>query len=588
MKIPKPGAPPPTSAHLRRSSSSDTGRSLRARLDEAEQTLAAIRTGEVDALVAFGPLGDRVFTLEGAQHGYRVLMEAMSEGVATLTEQGLITYCNARFAAIVGAPLERTIGSPISRFVPAADKERFEAIIAAGAQGRAEGEFWLQAPNANAPTPVRIAVVSLTMDGARTHCLVMTDLTEQCRLNAAMEAERAQMQMRLLLADRMSSLGTLAAGVAHEINNPLASVITGLELIRKRLPELSGLAWTSGGELPEWMGRQVERASEGAERVRLIVRGLKGFSKADDETMGVVDPRRALDTAIALVGNEVRLRARLVKDYDALPAVWANEARLEQVFVNLLTNAAQAIPSGRANRNAIRVSGYADPVGQAVVEIHDSGTGIPPENLTRIFEPFFTTKSVGTGAGLGLALCHGIVSSLGGQITVESAPGRGTVFRVLMPALPAVSQDAQSVAIVAKSDSRGRLLVIDDEQDLCELVQEALAPFHDAVTTTDARVALEWISAGERFDMIVCDIRMPEMTGIDFYTALVATHPEQASRVVLMSGGYNRQAGDSCVALPSPILEKPFQVEQVLALMLAALRRGPRPPGAPTQWGLKH
>jgi PAS domain-containing protein len=122
------------------------GRSLRARLDEAEQTLAAIRTGEVDALVVGGPAGERVFTLEGAEHGYRVLMEAMSEGVATVTEQGLITYCNARFAAIVGAPLELTIGSPISRFVPEVDRERFQALIAAGTLGRSEGEFWLKAP----------------------------------------------------------------------------------------------------------------------------------------------------------------------------------------------------------------------------------------------------------------------------------------------------------------------------------------------------------------------------------------------------------------------------------------------------------
>ncbi len=582
MNISKPVGKPAIPARVKKSpSSSGAVRTLRAKLDEAEQTLAAIRAGEVDALVVGGPAGERVFTLEGAEHGYRVLMEAMSEGVATLTEQGLITYCNARFAAIVGARQEWTIGNPIARLVPEEDRVRFQALIAAGTTERSEGEFWLKAPCADAPALVRLAVVSLMIDGARTYCLVMTDLTEQRRESAAIAAERAQMQTRLLLADRMSSLGALAAGVAHEINNPLAYLVTSLELMSKRLPEFAGTAPGLGTEPAEWLRRQLDRAQDGAERVRLIVRDLKAFSRADDETIGVIDPRRALETSIAMASNEIHLRAKLVTDYETLPAVCANEARLGQVFLNLLVNATQAIPPGATAQNEIRVSGRADAEGRAVIEVRDTGCGIEAEHLALIFDPFFTTKPLNVGTGLGLALCHAVVDSLKGQITVESQPGAGSVFRVVLPGIEgAVPTAAVPAGVDAPTiEPRGRLLFIDDEPDLCECMQEALAPQHDVVTTTDASQALKLLAAGQRFDLILCDMRMPEMTGTDFCTRVGTDNPSQASRVVLMSGGYTRgHPGDPLpMALLRPLLEKPFAIEQVLSLMRESMQREPLP-----------
>jgi signal transduction histidine kinase len=510
---------------------------------------------------------------------YPVIVSTMSEGLATLNEQGLISYCNARFAAILDAPLEQTLGSPISSLVPAAEQKRFQALIAAGTEGRSEGEFWLQAPDSGAPVLVRLAVVSPALGGGQTHCLVMTDLTEQRRQDAAVAAERAQMQTRLLLADRMSSLGTLAAGVAHEINNPLAYVITSLQLMSERVPGFAGPAPGIGSGPTEWLGRQLDRAREGTERVRLIVRGLKAFSRADDETMGVIDPKRALDTSITLVQNEIHLRAQLVKDYDALPAVWANEGRLGQVFVNLLVNATQAIPAGAASDNEICVSGRADAEGRAVIEVRDTGSGIEADHMAPIFDPFFTTKPLNVGTGLGLSLCHAIIGSLGGQITVESKPGTGTVFRVVLPGVKGAAPNAAPpIVVIPPIDPRGRLLFIDDEKDICEVIQEAMAPFHELVTATSARQALELIAAGQRFDLILCDIRMPDMTGIDFHTRLGTDNAAQASRVVLMSGGFDRRPGDPPMTLQRPLLEKPFAIAQVLSLMRTAMQREPSDP----------
>jgi signal transduction histidine kinase len=405
-----------------------------------------------------------------------------------------------------------------------------------------------------------------------------TGIASQGAGSDTLAAERAQMQTRLLIAERTSSLGTLAAGVAHEINNPLACLMTSLELIRDRLPELIGAEPSRAIEKKAWLHLQLERALEGAERVRLIVRGLKSFSRADDETLSIVDPRRALDTSITLATNEIRHRAVLVRDYDALPVVWANEARLGQVFLNLLLNAAQAIPAGDAAHNEIRVSGRVDRDGRAVIEVHDTGCGIEAGHLARIFDPFFTTKPQNVGTGLGLALCHAVVSSLEGQITVESAPGGGSTFRVTLPAAEGVSQSAAPPGVVpqaADSGPRGRLLFVDDEPDMCELMAEALAPFHDMVTTTDAHKALTLIAGGQRFDVILCDIRMPNMTGLDFHSRLGVDNPSQANRVVLMSGGFTHRPGDAPIVLPRPLLEKPFGVRQVLSLMRESMRRDP-------------
>ena len=578
MKVPEQIAMPAGPPRLEKLSPSDSDRSIRVRLAEAEQALAAIRMGEVDALVVGGPQGERVFTLDGAEHGYRVLMEAMSEGVATVNDQGLITYCNARFTAIVHARPELTVGNPVSRFVPAADQGRFDALMAAGTTGRSEGEFWLRAPCASAPALVRLAVVSLTMDGARSHCLVMSDLTEQRRQSAEIAAERAQMQTRLLLADRMSSLGTLAAGVAHEINNPLAQVIASHELMSKRLTDVRGQTGTAAAEPTDWLRRQLERAQAGTERVRLIVRGLQAFTQADDETLGVIDPRHALNTSITLVSSEIRDRARLVTDYQAVPAVWANEARLGQVFLGLLVNATQAIPPGAAAQNEIRVSGRSGVEGCAVIEVRDTGSGIEPHHLARIFDPFFSTRPVNGGPGLGLALCHAIVSSLRGQITVESEPGKGSVFRVMLPGVVGVVSAAPASSAAAPAmEPRERLLFIDDEEDMCSAIQEALAPSHDVLTATSGRQALEVLAAGRQFDLILCDVRMPEMTGIDFYARLETDNPAQASHVVLMSAGFTRRPEDPAITLPGRVLKKPFELEQVLSLMRDALRAIPPP-----------
>jgi PAS domain S-box-containing protein len=389
--------------------------------------------------------------------------------------------------------------------------------------------------------------------------------------------ERERMHAQLMLADRMSSMGMLAAGVAHEINNPLAYAMANLELVARDLPLVLAAEVARAGGQPEVanvpsleeLGERVTQAREGTVRVRDIIRDLKLFSRVDEHSVGLVEVRRVLDASVRMIWNEIKHRGRLVRDYGEMPLVMANEARLGQIVLNLLTNAVQALPERWDDRSEIRVIGRTDEAGRAVIEIQDTGAGIAPEHLASIFEPFFTTKPIGVGTGLGLPICQTIVTALGGEIFVDSMPGQGTTFRVVLPA----AAGSPGVARPAPSGPRpgpgrpARILVVDDEAPMCELLRHALAP-HEVVTETEGPAALERLRAGERFDLIFCDVMMPQMTGQLFYEQLRALAPAIADRVVFMTGGaFTPGTRDFLLHVANPRLEKPFDLPALLALV---------------------
>jgi signal transduction histidine kinase len=257
--------------------------------------------------------------------------------------------------------------------------------------------------------------------------------------------ERKQLQSRLLLSDRMASVGTLAAGVAHEINNPLAYVTANLGYVHEEMGRLME-RWPKEGPPCPSLTHTVKsvcaalgEALHGADRVQTIVGDLKTFSRETRETqqdpIRAVDVRKVLESTLSLAAGEIRHRAQLVKDYGEVPPVHGNDSRLGQVFLNLLVNAAQAIPAdGEADQHEIRVTTRTLPSGQVAVEVSDTGAGIAPELMGRIFDPFFTTKPVGVGTGLGLSICHGIITGFGGEISASSEVGKGSIFRISLPA----------------------------------------------------------------------------------------------------------------------------------------------------------
>jgi CheY-like chemotaxis protein/two-component sensor histidine kinase len=314
----------------------------------------------------------------------------------------------------------------------------------------------------------------------------------------------------------------------------------------------------------------LDEAGHGADRVKHIVKDLKTFSRGGD-AVSRIDLRPVLESSLAMANNEVRHRARLRKELGEVPGVMASEARLGQVFLNLVVNAAQAIREGAADHNEIAVRTFTDACGRAVVEVQDSGCGISPEHLKCIFDPFFTTKPVGEGTGLGLSICHSIVSSMGGEIQVQSAPGQGACFRVVLPAASEPRAEAPPAALSAPGP-RGRILVVDDEPLVAKGLVRLLSAEHHAEAVTSARVALARLQAGEHFDLVFFDVMMPEMGGRDFWEALGSSAPALQRRVVFITGGaFTPEARSFLDQVKDRVVSKPFDPKEIHAMVRGRL-----------------
>ncbi|MBF5041910.1 response regulator [Aggregicoccus sp. 17bor-14] len=410
-------------------------------------------------------------------------------------------------------------------------------------------------------------------------------LEEQVRARTAeLEAANRQLcesfrqlketQAQLLFADRLASVGMLAAGVAHEVNNPLSFVLGNLRFAREALAQGRALEEGERAELLEALGE----AHVGADRVRLIVQDLKTFSRPQDARERPVDLREVLRVAVKMAGSELRHRAHVVEAYAEAPRVQGSEARLSQVFLNLLINAAQAISPGHPERHEVRIALHAVE-GGACVEVSDTGTGIAQADLARIFDPFFTTKPVGSGTGLGLSVCHGIVSALGGRIEVQSEPGRGTTFRVTLPAASPAAEDAAAspeaalpglpaAAAAAAAPGSQRLLVVDDEPAVGALVRRILGPHAHVTYAPSGAEALAQLASAAPFDVVLCDVMMPGMTGIELHGQVARQGFGQERAFVFMTGGaLTAEVQHFLDRVPNPTLAKPFAPEPLLALL---------------------
>ena len=396
--------------------------------------------------------------------------------------------------------------------------------------------------------------------------------------------ERKKLQAQLQVSERLVSVGTLAAGVAHEINSPLAALLGHLEWLSARLErrlceasapgELTAAMHARAVENLQELVEPVREAKDAAERVRLIVRDLKLFSRAEEELRGPVDLTRVLDSAARLAWNEIRHRGRLVKDYRALPPAFGNEARLGQVVLNLLINAAQAIPEGHADRNEIRLSASATASGRVVIEVRDTGVGIAPEIAARIFDPFFTTKPPGVGTGLGLSICHRIVADYGGQIEVESEPGRGSMFRVALSIAHGAATAGSTPPPATRAERRGSVLVLDDDAAIGATLKLILSEWHQVTALTSPREALRVLQSGQHYDVVLCDVMMPEMTAMDFHAELGAHLPETANNIVFLTGGaFTVTAREFLDRIPNARFEKPFDMRSLVALVNERIAR---------------
>jgi signal transduction histidine kinase len=459
--------------------------------------------------------------------------------------------------------IEAIVGTPVVDLYDGESLALVEARILAPSPNASHVPFALRwRAKGGASRTTEAVAVNLDMDGAPAVLVVARDMTE-----------RAEFQDRLLERDRMAAIGTLSAGVAHEINNPLTYLLVNLEHVIRRLRAASAsddpleeLGESPGGGLPALV-QALQQAVDGANKVRQIVRDLLTFSQGSVDQRGGVDVRGIVESATQMAWHDIRHRARLVKSLGEVPPVDANEARLGQVFLNLLVNAAEAIPEGRADQHEVRVVTRTDEHGNVVVEVSDTGMGIPPENLSRVFDPFFTTKGE-AGTGLGLSISHGAIRSLGGEISATSVPGRGTTFRVVLPpsktwrgAAPASSHDL-------RTQVRRRVLVVDDEPLVGEAIARALSDENDVDVVTEARQALTRVQKGAVYDVVFCDLMMPVMTGMDLYAEIVRAAPKLAGRLVFMTGGaFTPRARAFLENVINPCLEKPLDTSKLRSIV---------------------
>ena len=336
---------------------------------------------------------------------------------------------------------------------------------------------------------------------------VCRDMTEQRRI----EQELRQAEETMRVSDRLTTVGTLAAGIMHEINNPLSYVMGNLEFATEQLGELvEVLPADSSDELLT----ALREANHGAVRMSRIVRDLRTFSRRDEDSVSAVSVNDVLDSSINIAMNEVRRRARIERSLADEVMVMANESRLGQVFLNILINAAQAIEPGDSQNQRISVRTAREGDG-VVIEIRDTGTGMSAEVMERIFDPFFTTKPIGVGTGLGLSICRNIVESMGGRIEVTSTLGSGTAFHIWLPATEQRPARRPETARPASLERCGRVLIIDDDAHAARALWRYLAQ-HEGIVETDGRRALERFLV-DPFDAVFCEIRMPDFGGLEFY-----------------------------------------------------------------------
>jgi len=512
--------------------------------------LAATRITTAGGMLAFGYFRDvtahhdTLAALRQSEARFRFLVEAAPDGVVILV-RGTIVFINPRAERLLGVPDgESSLGRSIAEFLPPTDAQRTAERIADMFRTGMEMPANEYGVLADPDRVIEIKSIACAWDGGPAVLALARDVTE-----------RKALQRRLVEADRLAALGTLAAGVAHEINNPMTYALLAVQRIERTL---------SGLDLPETtvtgIREQLGDIEHGIGRVASITRSLRAFARSDDAPPGPVDLAAVIARALRMVDNDLRHRAQLVTELTEIPWVTGNASRLEQVVVNVLLNAIQALPEAGAHQIAVTLRHADDRV---MLVVRDTGRGMSAAIRARIFEPFFTTRPIGEGMGLGLSVSKTIIDGFGGELAVVSSPGAGTTVTITLPVH--IGPRPEPPAPSTEHPTRRRVLLIDDEPVLRKVFSQLLSRHHDVAAAGSGAEALLALQVAE-FDVIVCDVMMQEMDGCQLYRRIAAEYPGLERRVVFITGGtFTRELDDFLASLPNQLLTKPFNLESILA-----------------------
>jgi PAS domain S-box-containing protein len=527
---------------------------------ECDLAMTVATTARGATILSFRAIHTEPVDVEDRAHGqltpseaYQLAFEYAPLGIFLFDSRGTLTACNDALVTILGSTRQALLGLDMTTLPNAQIVATLRRALA-GERAQYDGEYISVTAGRRSIVRADFAPVRGEDGVARGGVCIVEEVTE-----------RRKLQARLAQSDRLASVGTLAAGVAHEINNPLAYVLSNLEYARRRFGDCA--AMIDDIDARERIREALEHATDGAVRVQTIVRDLKTFSRGGDESRQNVYLERAIEAALTMAYPLIRGRAKILRDYQPTEPVWADEGRLAQVFLNLVINAAQAIADGAPARNEIRVRVYQTEDGRVCGEVSDTGEGIAPEHVARVFEPFFTTRASGVGTGLGLSVCHGLVTAFGGEILVESQRQKGTTFRVLLPRSVAEESSRETPTERKKRLSRPRrrrLLVVDDETLLARSIELQLKEDHDVEIAATGQGALDRLRKEPSFDLVLCDMMLPDISGIDVYEQARAIDNGSHERFVFMTGGsFSPKVFKFLRDNAVPCLEKPFTAEQL-------------------------
>ena len=503
-----------------------------------ERVLAAVA-----AQVTIALQNVRLLTLLSAgKREWEQMVDAIGSAVCIVDDRGTVHRANRTFATLVNTPVTALAGQSWQMLLPPGWWDALGRLLDAEGQG--------------APCELRddrrlFVATAIPIGGdtgdERAAVLVLEDHTERRRL-----------QEQLVQSEKMSAIGQLISGVAHELNNPLASVLGFADFL------------IESGEVPPALDEPLRVIQQESQRAASVVKNLLTFARRQDQGRRPVAVGEVLARTVTLLRNQlIQLRAEPVLEVaDGLPEVLASPNQLQQVFVNLINNAAQAIAAtGRPGTVTVRARAWLDGV---AVDVADTGPGVPPQIAERIFEPFFTTKREGEGTGLGLSICQGIVKEHGGRLSLQSTGRPGATFTVELPAAPAAVAGAAAPA--AQAPVHARVLVVDDEPHIRHYMRATLEAWgHTVEVAADGQDGLQRALGGD-YDLIFTDVRMPGLGGREFFETLRTRAPDAAARVVFATG--DTISGDTLALLEQsgrPVLHKPFKLAELRATLAAAL-----------------
>ena len=491
---------------------------------------------------------------------FRAIIEMAPDGIG-LIRDGRILYANHALSSSLAYQSQDLVGVRLTDLLASGDSEEGALVellsCVPGATPRRREVRFRRRDDQIAILEVCVGA-PIEFEGAEALPLTARDVTE-----------RKKMEAHLIQTDRIAALGSLSAGIAHEINNPLAYVIVNLGFATEELATLAAQESLPPVEGLRRAENMLAKVREGTERVRRVVARLNAFTRIESGQPRPVDLGGIIAAVGGMVGNEIRHRARLVTELRDTPPVMGDDARLGQVLLNLVLSAALNIPEGRADQNEIRVTTKRNGAGFVMIEVRDTGPGIPSENLSHIFEPFVTFPASAGGGGLGLSIARSIVTGLGGRIEAESTVGRGSVFRVALPAADAkLETRPEGHRPPQLPRRRGRVLIVDDEPEIGESLGAILSDSYDVIAVDSGREALTRLTGPEAFDVILCDLMMPVMTGMDLYEQAMHSAPHMAQRFIFMTGGaFTSRARQFLESVDNLTLEKPVDIGSMLRLL---------------------